>query len=419
MTAVLERSGGDAPVAPRRSATRGGRGADAILVGALCAILLISLVAVYTAAAGTGLEGAFAAERSAFYLQRHLLWLAVGCTALAVTYGLDHRVWRRFSTLIYAATLVALAFVVAAGPEGQYGADRWFLGGSGQPAELAKLAVVIYVADWLAGRDLELRQWKLGIVPFAILMSLVCGLIILQRDYSTAVLVLAIGSAMLCVAGADPRQLVIAGFVATIVLAGFIVTEQYRYQRLQTWLHADADPSGANYQLDRSLAAFTSGGWLGVGLGNGQVKHAFPLDTAHTDAVFAVIAEESGAVGCLVILVLFALVFWRGMRVATGLHDRFGSLMAAGIATWFAAQALVHMAVLTGLIPFTGMPMPFLSYGGSSMLACLAAAGILLRLSTRIDPERASFNGYMDFRRRYGRARLSGARRARRAGLTG
>ncbi len=401
----------DAVLFEARSAAR--RAPDLWLLGAVGVLALIGLLAIYTAGASTGLQSVDAADRGAFFLRRHLLWLLVGGLLGTLAYGTDHRTWRRHSLTLFVGLIIVLTAMAAIGVEARFGGQRWLFGGSVQPSEIAKLVVVVYMADWLAGRKDEIKQWSLGIVPFSILVGSVCGLIIMQRGYSTSVLILAVASTMLFVAGADLRQMLLSGTVAFGVLAIFVVTVQYRLQRVQTWLGNDLDPTGAGYQIDKALASFKAGGLVGVGLGNGQIKHAFPPNTAHTDGIFAVIGEETGVLGCLIVVGLFGFIAWRGLRTARGLEDRFASFAAVGITSWFAIQAMINMAVATALMPFTGIPMPYVSYGGSSLAACMIGTGLLLNLSARSRPERMRAYEAVDIGRRNRRTRASRARRAR------
>jgi cell division protein FtsW len=279
--------------------------------------------------------------------------------------------------------------------------------------------VIIYIADWLSERREEIREWAFGIIPYSILMGIVCGLIIMQRDYSTAVLILMVASAMFFVAGAQLQQMLVAGSVAGLVLLGFLLSEQYRVQRVRTFLNPEADPYNAGYQSLQAIGSFQSGGMAGVGLGRGQIKHAFPMGTAHTDAIYAVIAEETGALGCLLLIVLFGFLAWRGLKIAAGSPDRFSGLLATGITAWLTFQALINMAVVARLMPFTGIPMPFVSFGGSSLVTCMAGVGLLANISRRSQPAEARIYAPLDLRRRNRRARLSRVHRARRAGRRG
>lgn len=394
------------------------RGTDRVLLAAVGALLLLGLLAIGSAGASTTLPMATEGVRMTPYLQKHLVWLVIGLLMASVTYALPYRLWQRYSLPLFLGLLVVLGFLALFG-KSVNGSERWLLGGSIQPGELAKLVVIVYLADWLAGRGSEIRRWAEGIVPYSILLGLASGLIILQRDYSTAVLIMAVASAMLFVAGADLRQMVLAGAAAGVVLVFFVVSEQYRMQRVRSFLHPEDDPWNSGYQILQALSAFRDGGLLGAGLGNGQIKFAFPFGTAHTDAIFAVVAEETGVLGCLLFILLFGIVGWRGFRAAAGAPDRFGALVAAGITTWLVLQALVNMAVVARVVPFTGIPMPLISYGGSSLVTCLAGIGLLLGIARRSDPTRAKAHGTLDLGGRNRRSRLSRAHRARRLGPSG
>jgi cell division protein FtsW len=310
--------------------------------------------------------------------------------------------------------VIVLVGILVMGAD-RFGGQRWVLGGGSiQPSELAKLTVVLYVADWLSSKREDVRDLTLGLVPFAILMGFLCGLVILQPNYSTAIILAAIATAMFFTAGADLKQMLISGAIASTVLVGLILQSPHARQRVSTFFDPSSDPSGAGYQVLQALDAIKRGGLLGVGLGQGQVKHVLPV--AHSDAVFAVLGEEAGLLGCLLMVVLFAVVAWRGFRVAAGAPDHFASLLATGVTCWLLIQALVHIAVVIGFMPFTGVPLPFVSFGGSSLVASLAGVGLLLNISRRVNPARARVYVPVDLWRGHRRARLSRAHRARRLG---
>lgn len=413
MTAASLPGAMSAPVRSRQSA----RGAiDPLLLVVVGLLMLIGVLAIYTSSSPTALDQV---GDKAYFLKRHLLWSGLGLLAAGVAATIDHRTLQRYSVVLFFGTLALLVALLAiAGPIN--GSSRWLLAsGSIQPSELAKLTVVVYIADWLSERREEIREWAFGIIPYSILMGIVCGLIIMQRDYSTAVLILMVASAMFFVAGAQLQQMLVAGSVAGLVLLGFLLSEQYRIQRVRTFLNPEADPYNAGYQILQALGSFQSGGMAGVGLGRGQIKHAFPMGTAHTDAIYAVIAEETGALGCLLLIVLFGLLAWRGLKIAAGSPDRFSGLLATGITAWLTFQALINMAVVARLMPFTGIPMPFVSFGGSSLVTCMAGVGLLANISRRSKPAEARLYAPLDLRRRNRRARLSRVHRARRAGRRG
>ncbi|MFN2114524.1 MAG: putative lipid II flippase FtsW [Anaerolineae bacterium] len=381
---------------------------DAMLVTVVVGLLLVGIVAAYTSSYSIGDK--FFGD-GGYFLKRQLLWTLIGGGAFVVAAAIDYRVWRRYSVLIMAATLLMLIAILATGAA-RFGGQRWILGtGSVQPSELAKMAVVIYIADWRSSKRDDIRDVTLGLIPFAILMGIVCGLILLQPDFSTAVLVGAVAVAVFFTAGADLKQMVVSCAIAAVVLAGLIVQAPYRLERVRSFVDPTADPTGAGYQIMQTLDSIMRGGVTGVGLGAGQQKHVLPA--AHTDAVFAVLGEELGLLGCLVVLALFALFAWRGFRVASGAPDRFGSLLAVGITCWILGQALINIAVVTAFMPFTGIPLPFISFGGSSLVTCMAASGLLVSISRHMDPDRMKAYARMDLGRGNSRSRLSRAHRAR------
>jgi cell division protein FtsW len=293
----------------------------------------------------------------------------------------------------------------------QNNSARWLMGGSIQPSELAKLGVVLYMADWLASKREAVRDALDGLVPFAIIIGLVCGLVLRQPNFSTAVLIGVVAVAMFFVAGADLRQMLVAGAFAAVGLSLIVLQSPYKLDRVRSFLDPMRDMSGSGYQAITAMQAFSAGNWTGVGLGAGQAKLVLPV--AWSDAVFSVLGEETGLLGCLTVLALFAVFAWRGLRIAAGAPDRFGSLLATGITVWILAQALISVAVVTGFAPPTGIPLPFLSYGGSSVVTCLVAVGLLLNVSTHVDDHRARIYANLDLGWGNRRARLSRSRRGR------
>jgi cell division protein FtsW len=381
---------------------------DPLLLGAVGALVGLGLLVTYTASFSVGYT--YFGE-GGYFLKRQLAWMVVGLVAGAFAIGVDYRTWRRFATPAMGLTIVALVVLLAFGAD-RFGSVRWVSGGSFQPSELAKMALVVYIAHWLAAKKDQLSDASLGLVPFSVITGLVCGLVILQPNFSTAVLLAAVAVAMFFVAGAPLKHLVQAGGVALGLLAVVMLQAPYRMARWEVFLHPESDPTGGGFQILQSIGAITRGGLMGVGLGNGQNKHLLPA--AHTDGVFAVLAEEMGALGGLFVLAMFVIIAWRGLRIATGAPDLFGSLLAVGVTTWIVLQAVVNMAVVTAVMPFTGIPMPWISFGGSSFVTCTAAVGLLLNISGHIDDERAKVTPTMDIRWRNSRSRLSRAHRARR-----
>jgi cell division protein FtsW len=276
-------------------------------------------------------------------------------------------------------TLVLLVLVLFIGDD-RFGARRSFLNGSVQPGELAKMTVVIYIAAWLASKGDQIRDVTYGLIPFAVLIGMVSGLIVLQPDMSTAVLIVLTALAMFFFAGADILQLLASGVVGGITFFLLVNRLPYASARMEEYLQIWRDPQSVGYHIRQALIALGSGGPFGVGLGQGQQKLGY-LPAPHTDSIFAVIGEELGFVGCLLVIGLFALFAYRGFKIALEAPDAFSALLACGMTCWLVFQALFNVAVITGLAPFTGISLPFVSFGGSTMTVSLTAVGLLLSVS--------------------------------------
>lgn len=354
------------------------RGIDYPLLLTIGALLVVGLVMVYSAS--FGLDMAQQGRPTTYFLLRQLEWAAIGAVVLVVMASIDYATWQQWAVPILLAALVTLAALLFL-RSGEERAQRWLMGNSVQPSEIVKLAVVIYIAAWLASKGEKIRQLTYGMVPFAILLGVVTGLIVLQPSFSTALLIVCTAVAMLFVAGADVTQLLIGGVVGGVSLTVLVRTSEYRWNRVVTFFaNPLRDPLGRGYQTARAIYALQTGGVGGVGLG-GSVQKMNYLYAPHTDAVFAVIGEELGLIGGLAILALYAVLAYRGLRIAQRCRDPFGTLLATGITSWLIFQAAVHVAVITATVPFTGITLPFVSFGGSSLVASMAAVGLLLSVS--------------------------------------
>jgi cell division protein FtsW len=264
------------------------------------------------------------------------------------------------------------------------GARRWIdLGplGTLQPSELAKLVLVVYVAHWVDRRQGRLRSFGDGFLPFTVLIAGVLGVLVLQRDLGTAVVMCAILVSIYFAGGGRKRHVALLVVALLVAFAVLIVLESYRQQRLTTFLDPFKDPLGAGYQTVQALIGLGSGGLFGVGLGHSVLKYGW-LPEAHTDFIFAVLGEETGLAGTTLIMAGFVVWIVRGYRVAMRAPDRFGVMVATGITTWIGFQALINMATVTSTLPATGVPLPFISYGGSALAITLAAVGVLLNVAT-------------------------------------
>jgi cell division protein FtsW len=316
--------------------------------------------------------------QSAIFLQqfRNALF---GFAVMFVLSLIDYRWWRRLAIPIMAITLALLVAVLIFG-ETVFGARRAFFNGAVQPAELAALTVVMYMAAWLAAKQSKIRQLTYGLLPFALLVGAVAGLIILQPDLSTAALILVTATVMFFLAGADWLQLIIT--FAAFILMGLIAISQFDYARarVENFLDLLRDPLLASDQAQNAIIGFLNGGLTGVGLGESRQKFE-NLSAPHTDAIFAVIGEELGLIGCALVIGLFVVLMMRGFRIARNAPDTFGALLAAGITASIVLEAMFNIAVMASVIPFTGAPLPFISFGGSSLVSGLAAVGVLLSVS--------------------------------------
>jgi len=349
---------------------------DYVLVLVVAALIILGLMMVYSST----FDMAYVTYgKPSYFLVRQLVWTALGLGILIALARIDYHVWQRWAVLLMAGTVLLLGAVVVVGST-KFGATRWLVQGSVQPSEITKVSIVIYIAAWIASKGDKIRKATYGLIPFALLIGLVTTLILFQRDLSTAVLIAATSLVMFFFAGADLLQLGAGLVFGGAVLVLMITREQFRLNRIFTFLNPWADPGGSGYQTLQGLMALASGGIFGKGIGASERKFGY-VPAVHTDTVFAVLGEELGLIGCLVLLGLFVLLAYRGFKVALEASDPFGTILASGLTCSLVVQALLNMAVVTGTVPYAGIPLPFISYGGSSLLSSLAAVGLLLSVS--------------------------------------
>jgi cell division protein FtsW len=340
---------------------------------------------------------AYAQYGSSFlFFQRQAASAVVGTFALLLTSRMRYQAWQRLAAPLLASTVALLVLVLhpAAGVQA-YGSSRWIAIGpvTIQPSEIAKLALVVFVATVLARKGSRVDEpWHL-LMPLLPVTLLVCGLVVLQPDLGTAVILAGSVFLLLFAAGVRLRHLLVTSIGGGVVGAVLIFGEGYRRARLLSFLHPWADAKNTGYQLIQSLIALGSGGWFGVGLGNSRQKWMY-VPNAHTDFIFSILGEELGLIGEIAVLLAFGVLLYGGIRVAARSPDAFGRLLASGIVAWFGLQIVVNLGAVTGLLPITGVPLPMLSYGGSSLVISLAGVGILIsiaRASSR--PARAAKRG--------------------------
>ena len=353
---------------------------DKVLFLATLMLVCVSVVMVYSASAVLAM-GRFQ-QPPWFFLLKQVIWAVLGIGLLAAAMRVDYRLLRR--PLVIRAGLaisVAALIVVFFGPAIN-GTRRWFsIGGVGiQPSEFAKVAVIVFTAAVLERRMEKMDGVAHALAPVVLVTGLVCGLIVLEPDFGTAFTLLMIVGTMVFAAGLPYRYLAALSLFLVPLLFAVLVSAPYRVQRLLAFLDPWADPQGAGYQVIQSQIAVGTGGLLGQGLMAG-VQKLFYLPHPHTDFIYAVIAEETGLLGALVVLLCFGVILWRGLDIAASAPDRFGAFLAVGITMMVTFQAFFNISVVLGLLPTKGIPLPFVSSGGSSLLINLLAMGILLNVS--------------------------------------
>ncbi len=345
-----------------------------------------------------------------------LVSLGVGALALGLFAWLPRKWWRFAAMGLLGVTLAALLYVLLKGGL-QFGAVRGLQPGRFMPSELARLSLIFYLAVWLTSRGDQLHEWGYGLAPFGVIVGLVAGLILLQPDISAAFTVILISVVMFFLAGADLKQLVVSS--AAIASAGYLVVLVYENarERLEIYLSGISDLTQASWHVQQAMVAFVDGGIFGRGLGESRQKFG-ALPAPHTDSIFAVVGEELGLLGCLLLFGLLALLVWRGLTISARARDSLGSLLASGLVVWIALEGLINISVIVGLIPFAGNALPFVSYGGSSLVVTMSAVGLLLNVSKGGPVEAAprKVRANLDFSRRDGRRRVSGPGRREPAG---
>ena len=315
------------------------------------------------------------------YLVRHIIWMCAGLLLMVVAARTDYRKLRPLAVPMMAATIAALVAVLLFGIE-ENGAQRWIGVGelTVQPAEFAKLAITVYLAAWLASKGSNVRSFEHGLLPFVIIIGTVGALIMLQPNLGTTLIILAITVSMFWVAGASVLQMLALGAAGSAAIAMLATVAGYRMDRLTAFMDAESDPLGHGFQTLQSLIALGNGGTTGLGLGASRAKF-FYIPESHTDGVFAIIGEELGLVATCAVVLLYIVLMVRGFQVAQRARDDFGRLIATGITTWITVQALLNIGGIIRVIPLTGVPLPFLSFGSNALAAAMLAMGVLISIS--------------------------------------
>lgn len=365
----------------KRDQRRGGSGRpDFVLVVLISILTIIGLIMISSASV---VMSRTVANQSNYYLFSQAGAAAIGLILLYVFSKIDYRFWAKISPILLGLSIVLLVAVFLPGIGFSHnGAARWINLGfmNLQPSEPIKLALIIFLASWFEKKGDDVRSLTRGTLPFLVILGIIAGLVLSQPDMGTASVIIATAGVMFLLSGASMAHvggLILTGAAAVCAL---IAAAPYRMARLTTFLNPTADSSGAGYQINQALLAIGSGGVFGLGFGRSRQKFNY-LPEAATDSIFAVIAEELGLIRACMIVVVILLFVLRGYKIAKEAPDVFSRLVAAGITTWVAAQSFINILAILGLMPLTGVPLPFISYGGTSLVMLLAACGILLNIS--------------------------------------
>ena len=348
----------------------------------LCILLSIGVIMVYSA---SSFYAMFHNNDSMYFFKRQLIWAIIGIISMSIMMSIDYHKLKKITPQLLICTiplLIAVFFFPAIN-----GAKRWISLGplSFQPSELTKYAVVMFLAFSIDLKGDEIKDFWHGLVPYLGLSGFFAALILAEHNMSIATIIMIVTFIMLFVAGGRIKHLfgIILPSLFTLAIF-FIFSSDYRRERMLNFIDPWKDAADAGYQLIQSFLALGSGGLTGLGLGQSRQKTLY-MPEPHNDFIFSIIGEEVGLIGCLFIIALFLIFIWRGVRVAMNAKDTYGKLLAMGITSIIAVQAIINIAVVTGSMPVTGVPMPFISYGGTSLVINLTAMGILLNISGQVE----------------------------------
>ncbi len=386
------------------------------LLTVVVAMLMLGFVMVFSASypwAMTNYKGPL------YFVIRQLQWLTLGTVVLVAAARIPYTFWQRWSIPLMALGLLSLMAVLLLGEE-RLGSTRTLFGGSVQPSEPVKIIVLIYISTWLASKGDRIRDVNYGLIPFGVVLGIITSLIVAQPDISTTVLIVSTAAIVFFIAGAELKQLLVGGAVTAATFWLIITRNAYASRRISAYLQSVDNPlSSGEWQIAQAVEGLIRGRFFGVGIGNSLEKMPGNLPLSWSDNIFAIIGEELGILGALLVILLFTLFAYRGFRIALEAPDAFGMLLATGITTLIVLQAMVHIAVILAIAPPTGVTLPFISFGGSSLITTLGATGILLSISrygqetgyARPSGSRKTAYARLNFWRRDRRPRLSGSGR--------
>jgi cell division protein FtsW len=383
---------------------------DVGLLLIVASLLVIGLLMVYSASWDVSMT--ISDSQNSIFL-RQVLWVVLGVIGATVLSYFDYHRYRKLVVpMIFIVILMLLAVLVIR--EVRYNSARSLFEGSIQPAEFAKLVSILYLSVWLTNKKDMLKDFKNYLAPLSFGVGFIVALILAQPDLSAALTVLILGIMLLFLAGGDWKHVaivVLVGFLGSVFLISVMPTGRIRFAQYLTGLE---NPTQSSYHIRRTYEAIIKGGIFGVGLGKANTKFT-GLPLPHTDSIFAVLAEETGIVGAMIVIALYVVLIWRGFKIARNAPDQLGSLLAFGLTSWIVIEALINVSVIVGLLPFAGNALPFISAGGSSMAATMAAIGIVMNVArqgtNKTASERSTTSATVDLRRRDGRRSVSGANR--------
>jgi cell division protein FtsW len=382
--------------------------------GILVIVVALTAVGILMVYSSSAIKAYIATDDTLSIVGPQIGWAALGMVAMAAMMRVDYRYLRFISVPAYVLGLALLVLVFVPGLNVVIGGSaRWLKVGplpALHPAEIAKLAMIIYFAHWFTKRGTRIRGFWSGTIPFLVILAPIVALVFKEPDLGTTMVIALTGLTMFFVAGGNLVHLAAIGFAAFVALVG-VGLRAYQLTRIRTWLDPWSDPLGTGFHTIQGLLALGLGGILGAGLGESRLAGGLFLPNASNDYIFAIIGEEFGLIGAGIVILLFVGLAYSGIRVSLAAPDTFGALLAAGITAWLCIQAFINIGVVVALIPVTGITLPFISAGGSSLTISLAAVGILLSIS-RENVERGTWNdAAADRRGRNGRAYLPGPRR--------
>lgn len=351
----------------------------------LALTVLLVVIGVVTVFSASYARAYYETGNSTYFFARQAIFAVVGIAGMLFVSRINYQLWRSASFIILAVALVFLLLVPLIGTSVN-GARRWIevAGIRFQPSELAKIAIIMTFSAMISTYRDKMKTFRYGILPFAVVMVVLCALVALERHFSCILIMLLLAAAMLFLGGVQLKWFIIGGVAVGLFMFIYLKTQGYAGSRITAWRDPASDPTDDGYQILQSLYAIGSGGLMGLGLGRSRQKYLY-LPEEHNDYIFPIWCEEMGFVGAMVVILLFILLIVRGYYIAMHARDRFGALLAAGISTHFALQTFLNIGVVTNFLPATGISLPFFSYGGTALLMQLFEVGIVLAVSRQND----------------------------------